>query len=213
MALVVTVAQQKGGAGKTMLVANLAAALAASCRVAALDIDPQKSLARWMALRAARPDAAPIVFSDLSGWRVGAEVTRLKRDADVVLIDSPPQIDTDAKLAVRSADLVLIPIQPALPDLWAAEGTLMLAATEQRPVMLMMNRAPAAGRLRARIEAEIAARRLPLLSAALGNRAGFATAFARGQGITEAAPRSQGAEELRAVLSALTQVLPLPEIA
>ncbi len=46
MALVITVAQQKGGAGKTMLAANLAAAMAQDRRVCLLDIDPQRSLKR-----------------------------------------------------------------------------------------------------------------------------------------------------------------------
>ena len=45
----------------------------------------------------------------------------------MVLIDSPPQLDTDARVAVRAADIVLVPIQPSLPDVWAAEGTLKLA--------------------------------------------------------------------------------------
>jgi hypothetical protein len=44
MAVTITVAQQKGGAGKTTLAANLAAALAATRRVAVVDIDPQRSL-------------------------------------------------------------------------------------------------------------------------------------------------------------------------
>ncbi|WP_048863391.1 ParA family protein, partial [Acidisphaera rubrifaciens] len=42
MAVVITVAQQKGGAGKTMLAANLAAVFAEGARVAILDIDPQR---------------------------------------------------------------------------------------------------------------------------------------------------------------------------
>ena len=43
MSVVITVAQQKGGAGKTTLAANLAAALAGEARVAVLDIDPQRN--------------------------------------------------------------------------------------------------------------------------------------------------------------------------
>jgi chromosome partitioning protein len=46
MTVVIAVAQQKGGAGKTTLAANLAVAFAATRRVALLDIDPQHSLAR-----------------------------------------------------------------------------------------------------------------------------------------------------------------------
>jgi chromosome partitioning protein len=129
MAVVITVAQQKGGTGKTTLAANIAAALAPNQRVALLDIDPQKSLGRWHALRMARlQQAAALTFSDTSGWRLPAELERLKRSHDLVLIDSPPHLDTDARVAVRAADIVLVPIQPSLPDMWAAEGTLKLAA-------------------------------------------------------------------------------------
>src|SRR6185437_1961973 len=149
MAVVITVAQQKGVTGKTTLAANLAAALAPSRRVALLDIDPQKSLTRWHALRHARlQEAAALTFSDISGWRLTAELDRLKRTHDFVLVDSPPQIDTDAKRAVRGADLVLVPVQPSPPDVWAAEGTLALAQSERRPAHIVLNRVPPAGKLR-----------------------------------------------------------------
>ena len=82
MAIVITVAQQKGGTGKTTLAANLAAALAPSARVALLDIDPQKSLTRWHAIRtAATPRLRCLTFSEVSGWRLAAELDRLKRSA------------------------------------------------------------------------------------------------------------------------------------
>jgi chromosome partitioning protein len=205
MAVVIAVAQQKGGAGKTTLAANLAAAWAERARVAVLDIDPQHSLARWHGLRGARRPA--VALAAVSGWRVAAELDRLRRAHDVVLIDSPPQVATDARLAVRGADLVLVPMQPSPPDLWAAEGTLKLAADEQRRARIVLNRVPAAGRLRAGVEAEIARQGFGVFAATLGNRTGFAQAFAAGLGITEALPRSTAAAELRALLAEIEGVL------
>ncbi len=106
---------------------------------------------------------------------------------------------------MRAADLVLVPIQPSMPDIWAAEGTLKLAADERRSAHLMFNRTQPTSKLREAIAADLAGRRLPVLRSALGNRAGFAHAFAAGLGVTEAAPRSTAAAELRALLSELQE--------
>jgi chromosome partitioning protein len=203
MAIVYTVAQQKGGAGKTTLAANLAALFAADRRVALMDIDPQKSLTRWYGLRMARTPAAGLTFSDVSGWRLAGELERLGKTHDVVVIDSAPQIDTDSRQAIRAATLVLVPLQPSPPDLWAAEGTLKLAASEKRPVRLLLNRAPAGGKLRAEVERDCKRQHLHVLNATLGNRVGFAAAFALGLGVTEHAPNSVAANELRAVVREL----------
>ena len=60
MALVITIAQQKGGAGKTTLASNLASLWSMSRRVALLDIDPQRSLSRWLSLRRDNLPEAPV---------------------------------------------------------------------------------------------------------------------------------------------------------
>jgi chromosome partitioning protein len=206
MAIVITVAQQKGGAGKTMIAANLAALLAASARVALLDIDPQKSLARWHALRGERAGAPAISFADVAGWRLAATLDKLRASHDVVLIDSPPHVETDARLAVRGAGLVIVPVQPSLPDLWAAEGTFKLARDEKRKLAVLFNRAPSASRLRLRLADELAERRVPVLAATLGNRTGYAVAFAQGLGVTEASPRSVAAAEIRALLAEIREI-------
>lgn len=204
MTLVLTIAQQKGGCGKTMLAASLAAFWAAAHRVALLDIDPQRSLTRWHALRAGR-NVAPVVFSDVSGWRLAAELDRLRREADILIVDTPPQIDSDAARAIRAASLVLVPLQPSLPDLWAADGTLEIAARERRPVCLVLTRAPAKSRMRSQIEADLARRGLDLLPSALGNRAAYAQAFAQGMGVTETQPRSSAAAEIAALAGDLAR--------
>ena len=207
MAVVITVAQQKGGTGKTTLAANIAAALAVDRRVALVDCDPQHSLSRWHELRIGRKKpAAAMTFSNVAGWRLAGELNLLSRDHDVVVIDSPPHVDTDARLTVRAATLVLVPVQPSPPDVWAAEGTLELAKAERRPAAIVLNRVPAAGRLRETVLADLARRGHPVLRSMIGNRTGFASAFAEGLAVTEAAPRSVAAAELRALVDELREM-------
>lgn len=202
MALVITVAQQKGGAGKSTLAANLAIALGeGGARVALLDTDPQGSLARWQALRGA--DAAALGFEAPSGWRVQGALDRHRRTADFVVIDTPPHAETESRLAIRAADLVLVPLQPSLPDLWASEATVNLADAERRAYRLVLNRMPPTGKLRDVILAELARRNAPVLDERLGNRSAYAAAFALGLGVTESEPRSAAAAEIRALASSL----------
>ena len=210
MAFVIAVAQRKGGAGKSTLAANLATAFACSGKtVALLDTDPQKTLARWHELRAgAGARAAPLHFDSPSGWRIPATLDKLRAASDVILLDTPPHADTDARIAIRAADLVLVPLQPSPADLWAMDATLDLAGAERRPAAVIMNRVPAAGRLPAETLAALHARGLTVLEPAIGNRAGFAQAFAAGLGVSEHAPRSAAANEIRALAAALATHAP-----
>jgi len=125
--LVITIAQRKGGAGKTTLAAQLAMAWAKSgVRVSVLDIDPQGSLAAWVELRRARlgSNAVGFDFAALPGWRAASWIEDQVRRADLVVIDNPPHAETEAQIAVRAAGLVIIPAQPSPLDLWATEATL-----------------------------------------------------------------------------------------
>jgi len=208
MAQVIAVAQQKGGAGKTMLATQLGVALGMTRQVGLLDIDPQGSLGAWARLRAANPKArADLAVGSVSGWRLANTLDAMRRDCDLLVIDTPPVLDSDARRAIRGADLVLVPLNPSPPDLWAAEGTLTLAAEERRPVALVFNRAPAASKLRRRLEAEIAARRLRLIDEALGNRAAYANSFAEGLGVAETGPSTLAGTEIAALATRLASIL------
>lgn len=210
-ATIITIAQQKGGAGKTTLAAHLALAWAVDRRVAVIDIDPQASLATWFRLRRERHGdrAQAMDVSALGGWRVAGEVERQARTHDIVVIDSAPHAETEARIAVRAASLVLVPVQPSPMDVWATRPTLELARQERVPGLLVLNRVPARANLTETMAADLAELGMPVAVAQIGNRVALAAALAEGKGILEAAPRSRAAAEImalaREVLSRLAQ--------
>jgi chromosome partitioning protein len=203
MALVLTVAQQKGGAGKTTVAAHLAVAWAGrGKRVALIDIDPQGSLSSWAELRAERlGEENDIDAHAVEGWKARSLVDRLARNCDVILIDSPPRLETDARSAIRAAALTLIPVQPSPLDLWATRPTVEIAERERTAVLLVANRVPARGRLVEEVLAKMREEKLPVARTTLGNRQGFAASLMEGQGVTEWDPHGMAADEVRALMA------------
>lgn len=198
-----TVAQQKGGAGKTTLTAHLAIAWTQlGHRVATVDIDPQGSLSRWVEVRAAARGGDPgFTHARITGWRTQGEVEKLARTHDVVVIDSPPHAQTEARIAVRAAHLVIAPVQPSPMDLWATGPTLELAKQEKRPLVLVLNRVPP----RARIADELVAAvqelaNPPEVAIALtqvGNRTAYAGTLMTGLSATESPRKTQAGAEMQ----------------
>lgn len=198
-AIVLCVTQQKGGAGKTTLCAHLAVALAAGRRqVMALDIDPQQSLATWYRKREEifgdEDDGLDVeVINDL---RRSSQVRKLARKRDIVLIDCPPHAGNEAKIAVRSADLVLVPVQPSPMDIWATRPTLNLAAREGVPVLMVLNRVPARANLTEEMLAEAKAYGVKVARTRIGNRVLFAGALNEGLTAGEMVPNGRAASEI-----------------
>ena len=199
--IVVTIAQQKGGAGKSTLAAHLAVAWAGQRRkVAVIDIDPQASLAAWYAERkGALNGKAGLDFTQITGWRTAAEVERQAKSHDVVVIDSPPHAETEARLAVRAANLLLVPVQPSPMDVWATRPTLNLAKAEKVPVLLILNRVPSRANLTETMSGRLAELGVGVAQTRVGNRVALATAMAEGRGITETEPSSRAGQEIAAL--------------
>lgn len=198
MAYVITIAQQKGGSGKTTLAATLAAEFVhRGLKVALLDTDPQGSLGRWFMARRDR-GLQDMEFSTASAWGVGYEVEKLKKTSDVVVIDTPPKIDSDLRPALREASLVLVPVASSHLDLWATEGVLDLAVRVGKPVVLVMNRVKAGTRLAAEVAAEAARMTADVATAKLGQRTVFAETLGQGLGVSDT-PRSTARDEAEAL--------------
>lgn len=206
---VITVAQQKGGSGKTTVSANLAIGfLRQGKRVALVDIDPQGSLGRWFMTRL-ETQAGPVdalEFATSSAWGITYEVRKLSENHDIVIIDTPPKADSDLRPALRVADLVIVPVSVSHVDLWATEGVLDLARREDKEAMIVLNR----GRPNTRLGAEVAEAAEKLMAriadATLSNRVIYAEALGQGRGAAEGR-KTPAQAEVDALTSEVAQVL------
>lgn len=122
---VITVANQKGGCGKTTITMQLAGALGYdNLRVLIVDADPQSTATRWASnAKDTNPFPAHIAGLSAAGTKVHQEVKKYMGQYDYIIIDCPPAVDSHiSQSALLISDLVLIPIIPSPADLWAAVG-------------------------------------------------------------------------------------------
>ena len=191
---VLSLIAQKGGAGKTTICVHLATALTQwglACTI--LDLDPQSSALRWYDERGVPPSAFAATANRLPHLLDTARAAGM----DIILIDTAPHSERTALAAARASDLVLVPCRPSLVDLWALQSTIDLcriAGADSRALLNgVLPRSPA----RDEAAAAIQATGLAVLPLALGQRVAFAHAYRDSQGITEYAPQSKAATEIR----------------
>ena len=206
MAVVIAIAQSKGGAGKTSVTVHLACALGGRRvadddvrrRVALVDLDPLESLTKWFHLRESRlgPDARLSMYTGV-GWRAQAEIERAKLDSEIVLIDAPPHDEVALRTAVRASVITIVPMQLSPMDLWATWPTLEMIAREGGHALIVLNRVPPRARVADALVADMTRAGMPISRASLGNRTAFVAALIDGKGVTESEPRSAAATEIR----------------
>ena len=143
---------------------------------------------------------AQLTLSEVAGWKLPTALDRLKHAHDLILIDSPPHAETEARVAVRSAHLVLVPVQPSPMDLWATGATIALARAAGVRILVVLNRAPSRSKVVDLTRRQLGEQELMVARAAIGNRVTFASSMLEGRSVLELSPKSMAAAEIRTLV-------------
>ena len=196
---VISFTNQKGGAGKSTLAINLAvAAERAAEKVCVVDLDPQGTIGNWYNTRTSE---TPLVIAPGAVVHLNLTdlIARLRGEGfTLVVIDTKGEESHGTRGAMQAADLNLIPLRPAGPDLHAIRPTVKALRDMGRDFALVVNQAlpNKKSKLTGAVMTGLAhdGTVVPL---AMATRASFQKSYSLGQAVVEFEPEGgAGAAEI-----------------
>lgn len=210
---VITLANQKGGCGKSTIVLNLAIEFALQPhRVIVFDTDPQGSCYETAEIRKDQKTTAHITVAPVYENLYQA-IEETDNNYDFAIIDTPPHDNDVVTIATACSDLVIIPVQDSPLDIRSTKTTVDLINEARQ-----LNPDIAAYFLLSRIQTnsvmakELAqvlksTYKLDILDTQIANRMAYKYSLIYGQNVSEYSKKDTAATEISALAKEVLSLL------
>jgi len=207
---VIALVGNKGGAGKTTLCINLAAALSGQDQVVILDADPQQSSMQWRDI--AEGNSGLTVISAVNGIKAALDL--IDTTSRYYFIDCPPSVHSQQmQEALRLADLAIIPVQPSPLDIWATvhiENEVETARQDNPSLraVMVINQLEPRTRLSQLMRLALVELSLPAAETAIRRRAAYRNSFLEGRTVHDQGSRGASAsDEIHKLIREMENIL------
>jgi chromosome partitioning protein len=191
---IISLANPKGGSGKSTAALVLALELARETSVAIVDADPNQVIQQWKQKRVGEGIKSPItVVARPNEGEMISTMKELQGSHSFVIVDLEGTASRLLTMSLSRSELVLVPLNPSPIDAELAAKAVQLIYQEgetlQREIAyrLVWSRYPNAVKTRSfkRIAAQIARNELPILEQGLVERAAYRDIFEEGKTLDE----------------------------
>lgn len=190
---IIGIVQLKGGAGRSTVATNLAAALSQRSAVALIDCDlPQGTSAAWGLIRKENDRLGNLLVATASDHQELIDQARaLSQTQAFIIVDGPPRVAEITRAILVMSDICLLPLGASAAEIWALSDlhtTIDAARQNQYPVdaRIIWNRyrkqTRSARELSQAVQEELA---LPQLRSYLSLRVSYSDVLARGLWVGE----------------------------
>lgn len=207
---ILTIANSKGGVGKSTLATNLAVeAVSAGRKVLLVDTDPQASCALFAATRPQDRPAFRLV--QMTKPIVHREIPALSEPFDLAIVDTGGRDNKTFRSALAASHTIVVPLAPSAYDIWASEDVFTvideLATTRDFQVRVLLNlvipRTRIAREALEALDEILEGQPATLLDSRIHSRVAWKMSSSEGLAVTEWEPGGLAAKELRALATEL----------